>query len=248
MADFRKKINVSLDGPKNPLDNKPIFTTSPSTEGYNTKFQGRGDDFENGIRGLGPKMAVTFDGYEEPISGGMDDGMYEKIQEFGFIEPIEINDGHISWTDDFSINDEVELYIKIGATQVTSTPGVGNVNVFSHVIVPTAGDGYYTIDLNNAVPVPASDANGFWDVDFITGVITPNVTGTGKYHLLDIQVSNQYLIDRISLFHKINVFDVDPYKAEWVHQNWIVVLRVISKEPIGSVSGWMMIFRRELGR
>lgn len=257
MVDFRKSPTsadghplVRLDGPTN-ADGKPVFVTSPGREVFSIKYQGRDDDEVGVQRGLGNPFQVTFAGDETAISGGFDDERYEALQEFSFLDPIEIHEGFVSWTSNFNHEDELELYLKLEATSATETPGTGNANVVEgYLLVPANGDGSHTVDLGSAVPIPATPDNGFWDVDPQTGAIVASPTpGQAKFHLLLVPAPNQYLLDRIPLLDASRRFIPQPDKPQWFHQNWILCLRVTTKvSKTGTVGGMIKLYRSNVGR
>jgi len=229
-------------------DGKAIVVINPSTEGFQTWLCGRGDDPNPtppaSGRGTGPQFRVDFAANEIPG---------EKTTEWNWIEPVEVHDGQVNWdpVENWGHDDEFDLAVRMPATVATATPGVGNANEvptgqgFS-IYVPAAGDGSHTIDLAQAVPVDAS-GQGYWDVDYDTGEITPAVhPGKAARHLLNVEVI-VYLVRSISMGNTIGLFDVDVYKTEWIHPSWKTRLTIRKNTAgAGTAAGWLLCFRKEI--
>lgn len=231
---------VQLDGPLE-ADKKPIVVVSPSTQGLLTFLTGRSD--LPGQPGLGTPLRLDFSGPEN------------KVLEFSFNEPIEINDGQIWWRPSASWgpDDEFSVGMRMPATVASPTPGSGNVNIVAlgpgaELYVPAAGDGSHAVDLASAVPVRALAHNGFWDVDDWTGAVTPSATpGQASWNLLSFDVIG-YLVRSISCGHPLGVWDIDVYKTEWIHQSWKLRFEVNkASASAGTIGGWMLTFRETVG-
>jgi len=233
---------VRLDAPMDP-GNKPIVSISPATIGLKTWLTGAGDGVIPALRGLGNQIRVEFDGTESfPDT---------KYTDFTFDQPVEVHDGQLVWGPEaaWGSQDRFSLSVVIPANAPTSTPGTGNLNEVplgggAMTYVPAAGDGSHTLSLDSAVPVPASTlGTGYWNVDQVTGVITPNAAGTGDYMLYNFEVNPQF-ITNIGMGHRMGVFDVDVYRCDWVHQSWNMRLSVTKTTTgAGDCSGWILIFR-----
>lgn len=230
---------VRLNGPVEP-DDKPIVVVSPATYGMRTWLTGRGDSPAGA--GQGPQLRIDCDGPGE-------DSM-----EFSFIEPTEVNDGQLWWrpASAWGPDDEFDFGVRMPATAATATPGSGNANAVPvaagvDMYVPAAGDGSHTIDLVAAVPVRAAERNGYWDVDNVTGKVTPSVTpGQAGWNLLSATL-NALIVRGISMGHPLGVWDIDVYETEYVHQNWRLVLTVRkATQGAGTIGGWMLAFRHNV--
>lgn len=234
---------VRLDAPTDP-GNKPIVSISPATIGLKTWLTGAGDGPDAASRGLGTPILVEFDGTES--------FPFEKETLYTFNEPIEIHDGQLVWgpVGAWGHQDRFSLSIIIPAVVATPNAGFGNVNAVSLgggavVYVPAAGDGSHDVDLSVASPSPASvEGTGYWDVDQLTGVITPAANpGAGDFNLLNFQLE-PYFIANIGMGHRYGVFDVDVYRCSWVHTSWVMRLSVSKVTPVaGDMSGWVLAFR-----
>lgn len=218
-------------------EGKPIVLMNPCTEGLLTWLTGRGDG-PNG-RGLGQPMRIDC----------QDAGSH--VVEFGFSEPVEINDGQIWWRPSASWgpDDEFSVGIRMPATVATPTPGTGNVNIVPlgpgmDLYVPALGDGSHTVDLAAAVPVKAAEENGSWAVDDWTGEVTPSQTpGQAGWNLLSFDIL-AYLVRSISCGHPLGVWDIDVYKTEWIHPSWMVRFEVTKVSAgAGTIGGWLLCFR-----
>lgn len=88
--------------------------------------------------------------------------------------------------------DNVDMSISAPATPVTPTPGTGNCNLIDPgigaaiLLVPAPGNGAFTVNLANAVPVPAPGNVGFYEwsePDTGKGVVTVGAPGASTYNL-----------------------------------------------------------------
>lgn len=231
---------VQLDGPLE-ADKKPVVVVSPATTGLLTWLTGRGDDPVLG-RGQGTPLRLDFTGPDT------------KVLEFGFDEPIEINDGQIWWrpSDSWGPDDEFSVGVRMPGNVATATPGTGNVNAVvigpgMELYVPAAGDGSHTIDLATAVPVKASAKDGYWDVGDFTGNVTPSTTpGAASWNLFNFDLT-AHLVRSISCGHPLGVWDIDVYKTEWIHQSWKIVFEVVKNSAgAGTIGGWILTFRENV--
>jgi len=231
---------VQLDGPLE-ADKKPVIVVSPATTGMLTFLTGRGDS-EAGP-GTGTPLRIDF-------ADAADQNL-----EFSFSEPVEVNDGQVWWSplSAWGPDDEFDVGMRMPATPATSTPGTGNVNAVNlgpgmDIYVPAAGDGSHAVDLAEAVPVRAANKDGYWDVDDITGAVTPSaMPGAASWNLLSFDVLG-YLVRGISCGHPGGWWDIDVYKTEWIHPNWKFRF-VVRKATAGAgiIGGWMLTFRKTVG-
>lgn len=241
-------ITVTLDSPKE-NDNKPVVTISPATAGFKTWICGADDDpdpvYPDTGRGSGTPFVLNFEPPEVPIT---------KTAEFKFIEPIEVHDGQVVWRNptNWGIEDYFSLGFRIPSSSLAlNTSSLGNCNKVSigqgmNVIVPANGDGEY--DLLEACPIEDTEGSGgYWNVDYNTGVTTPNSEpGNGKFNLFDFEAKG-WLIRNVRMTHPMGVFDIDVYKIEYLHNSWRLRWEVTKNTPgSGSVSGWIFGFRRNV--
>ena len=222
-------------------DGRQVVVVSPATQGWNTFFTGAGDLIVDGIiqRGNGTKIHLEWDDVE---SRGL------KIIEFSFAEPVEIHDGQAFYTptSNWKTSDIINFYIKIPANNpITNLNNNGNCIIVPagdfNIIIPST-TGTHDIDLVSAFPVETE--GGFWDVDYDTGVISPNSNGNGKFHLLTSEIKS-FFMRNIPMGHPLGVLDVDTYKSEWVHQNWKIYIEITKNSPNnGEFAAWLLTFRK----
>jgi len=238
-------IEQGLRLPASEDDGRQIVVQFPATEGWRTWFCGAGDDTSptppDSGRGKGTKMSLEF----------TDSG--SKSLEFEFNEPVEIHDGQLFYkpVENWSIDDRFNFSINIPANSPTENGlGSGNVNLTNvggyNIITPDAnGLGTHDLTLADAIPVKASNQDGYWDVDHETGDVTPSTSpGSAKWHLIDIGVKSAFL-KNMPMGHPLGLFDIDTYKAEWISPKWKVCLEVEKHTAgSGSVGSWLMCFRK----
>jgi hypothetical protein len=231
---------VRLLGPIDRPDDKAVVVVSPSRDGWMTWFTSRGDDTAAPPgRGGGPALDLIFS------------GPGEQTQDVQFTECVEIHDGEVWYTPvaNWTPDDDLSVSVVLPATVPTPNPSAtGNCNIVVtggayDVIVPAAGDGTHDVDLATAVPVPASGA-GYWDCDYDTGVITASSEpGHAQYHLLTGGLE-MFFLRHIACGHPLGSFEIDVYKAEWVHPTWSLRLSVKrATAGAGRITGWVMLFR-----
>lgn len=242
---------MKLDAPEE-ADGKPVMVMSPAPEGLLTFFTGRGDDSSPtppaSGRGTGDPIRVSI-GSGETFPGDF-------TGEWKYNEPTWVHDGQLNWNpNEFDHDDHFSLSVKIPATTVTPNGSTeGNCNLVAtglgyNMIVPAAGDGTHDVDLETVSPVPnGMDPNGYWDVDEVTGAVTPAANpGSANWYLLDVEVKS-YFIRCVPMGHSLGVYDVDVYKTEWVSERWTWALDV-HKESAPSedtaLSGWLMLYREK---
>lgn len=229
-------------------DGKQVVVISPATKGWKTWFTGAGDNLSPVSRGDGPKLRLNM------VGGG--DTQEVEIQ---FSEPVEVHDGgmFIRDPDAWDLDDSMDVFVTIPANDPSASPGTGNCNLVDsgngfNILVPAAGDGSHSIPLGSATPVMVEDEkkpDGFWDVNRETGVVSAAaVPGKGNCNLLDVSKAG-YLVNSFPVASPTGVIDIDVYKVEWVHQNYIVTMSV-TKESVGAgkVAVWLLCFRKKIER
>ena len=167
-------------------DGTPVVLPCLFPTGVFLYVTGSGDG--ESVRGAGTKLI-----FKRDTAG-------DTVKYVNFLDAVYEADAIVQFTgadvkDDESDGDYLEVAIVAPATEVTPNGGnTGNCNVVNHVIVPATGNGAYDVVLANAIPVPVENpsvSNGYWDLSVVLvgkGAITPNLTGSGRYHLLDIEM------------------------------------------------------------
>lgn len=229
-------------------DKKPIVVMYPAREGFNTWLTGKGDDVVTPARGQGTKIKFSFTAGEVPIT---------KSIQLQFMEPIEVHDGRAIFGPTEGVwnsgDDWISLSVVIPVTPYTdrTVEADGNANKVPSgldfdVFVPASGDGNTQLDMTAVCPVINETGTGYWDLDEFSGAVSPNVSGTGNADLLDLQVSG-ILLNEVPIGEGHRTFDIDVYKAEYVHQNWIVQIEC-HKETAGDgwLAGWLFCFREKV--
>lgn len=235
---------VSISGAKED-DQKLVVVSSPAREGWMTMFTGAADD-----PAPTPPASGRCSGQKIRLSFA---GPGEQILEIPFGEPIEMHDGGFWTSGAWGMNDEFDLSVAIPATPLTANPGAGNCNLvdipgtggLAHLIVPAAGDGSHDVVLSAAAPIPALDEDGFWDVDYETGV--PKLAqhpGAARWNLMDVPTES-FFLRRYPFGHPLHVYDFDVYKAEWVPPKWTIRIKITKVSAgAGEFAGWLMLFRK----
>ncbi|MDX1746323.1 MAG: hypothetical protein R3324_10330 [Halobacteriales archaeon] len=173
-----------------------------------------------------------------------------------FIEPVELHDGAVFYTPvaSWTMDDTFDLSAVMPATPVTpNNNGNGNVDLVNlggyNMIVPNNdGTGTHDLGVADAVPVPTGvPSNGYWDVDWDTGDVTPapaGQQGQADWLLLDVEVQS-YFMKRMPFGNPLGQFEIDTYKAEWISPKWTIRWSVtkVSTDP-AEAAGWLMLFRR----
>jgi hypothetical protein len=231
-------------------DNKLVVVTYPGTVGFKTYFTGAGDNLSTGERGTGQAIKMAFTG------AGI------QSIDVQFSAPAEVHDGEIVWSpvSNWGFDDTFSVSAVLPATTATANNGnTGNANKVAtglgfNLIVPAAGNGAWDVNLGTAVPVPSDVINvdtgaqthqGYWDTNYYTGVITPGVNpGSSGFNLLDVSPPEMYLLKNIMMGNPLGVFDIDVYKVEWFHQNWLFRFSVNKvSSGAGTIGGWIFTFR-----
>lgn len=229
-------------------DGKQIVIMSPSTEGLNTWFHGAGDATGSVDRGFGQRYIVRFDANE---TGSTKEVLIK------YSEPIELHDGQgiFSPASAWDVEDTLNFYSELPGTPVIENlSGTGNCNLYpipgGNMLIPAMGDGGHDVDLTKAVPIPSDDSTGFWNVNYFTGEVSPSETpGQAGYQLLDFQIPNQYFVINMPCGQGHGVLDVDVYKTQWIHQNYVIHFTA-TKNSVGAgkVALWLLGFRRFISR
>jgi len=223
---------------------KLIVTPFPATEGFSTWFTGAGDQISPLVRGGNTtKIKLAWDAVEARGA---------KSVELQFAEVVELHDGQAWYTpaDDWTDDDLLDVQVVI-PTNVVTASGAGNCDKVPtgagyDLLVPSAGTGGFQVDLAAAVPIPVT-SGGFWDVDYKTAVITPSATpGKANYQLLMTEKSAHY-VKQVPLGHPLGVFDIDAYKATWIHPSWKTRVTVTKNSAgAGRFAGWLLAFRENI--
>lgn len=234
----------ALDAPRE-IDKKPVMVMSPATEGTFTWLSSRGDDLSPtppaSGRGNGTQALLVWDG-----SPG--EGLTKEV-ELQYCEPVELHDGHVSWSSEFDFEDAWSISVRMPATVATeNVGGTGNCNLVDlggyYLIVPAAGNGTHDIDYDQAVPIPA-DGPGYWDIDERWSEnVTPNAGGTGRYNFLTISIE-MFFCKNMDCGDAMRRWDLDAYKAEWISKKWKLCFQATraAAEVAGKIGGYLMIFR-----
>jgi hypothetical protein len=234
---------VAIDGPRKDIDKKAVLVISPATDGFLSYITSRGDS-ESG-RGEGPQLLIT--------TSESDDPEVTHVIEVGFLEPIELHDGQVSWKpiDAFDAEDAFSLCARIPATPVT--PGgaqnctLYDVGGFNMIIPAVPGQGTHEVALETVCPVPDNNRAGYWEVEYNTGAVSVGPKpGKAHWNLFDTEI-RVYFLKKVSMASPIGVFDIDVYETEYMHQSWKLRFEVFKKNAAnGKVSGWVFMFRRNV--
>ncbi len=242
---LRPTFNFKLDAPSE-FDNRPNIVINPAPFYWRTYFTGAGDN-KNPTppasgRGEGTPVYLEFTVPEV------------KYMEMEFIEPILIHDCQAQWypVENWDSRDKFTLSSIIPANSpVLNGSNTGNVNLldtgygYSVIMPATNNNGTHDLNLSTAVPAP-TNGDGFWNVDFATGAVTPNSVRGTDWHLLNIPLSVSY-IKNIPLGSQIGMLDIETYKADYFHNRWKIRVSVEKVSTgAGTFSGWFMCFRQYL--
>lgn len=181
-------------GPLSP-DGSPFTAPCIFPAGVYLYFAGAGDDVANGKRGEGTAFVASKD-----ASG-------DATVEWQFCDLVLMAGGSATVAG-AELGDYASLEVIAPATAVVPNgTNTGNCNVVSGVIVPAAGDGAYDVDLDEAVPVPALQADGsyagYWDWSkplVGKGEITASETpGSAHWHLIAAELTLTRYANRLAL-------------------------------------------------
>lgn len=244
-------LKTANTGPKEP-DGRVIVVEYPASLNRRTFFCGAGDD-ENPTppatgQGDGAEIWVQFTRTDQTAQN-------PEVKEvtFQFNSPVELHDGEVHWkpVDHFDVWDRFDFIIQMPATQTTlDAQGQGNCNLIPlgpsmNLIVPAPMNGTHNVNFTQAVPVISDSQNGYWECDYDSPTIAVSLTpGQAKYHLFDFPVQG-YVCRNMGMGSPRGVFEVDAYRSEWCHPNWVFKFRVTKKSPgIGTAGGHLLSFRR----
>lgn len=244
-------------------DGRQIVTPSPIGIGWNVFFTGADDDAEQFAiyqqnplipsgRGEGKSFLVEIPG-EDPDP---------TVEEFSFVEPVHIHDGEVNWGPDgyWDYNDRFSIGIRFSPTEVTVTPGTGNCNLVNiltqevmtsddgyALIIPAAGDGYFTTNLDNACPIRNTKKTGYWSVDEETGSVSAGSPGAAMFDLYNFAPHDAWLMKNIATANYRRIMEPDVYRTELIHPSWKIIMSVTKTTPgVGWLTGWFTCFRKNV--
>jgi hypothetical protein len=245
------------------IDGRQIVTTSPIGIGWNIYFTGYDDDNDQFVihklnpfapsgRGDGNPFLVEVLGEDEDPT----------IVEFSFCEPLHIHDGEMNWGPDgyWDYHDRFSIGIKFSPSLVEITPGTGNCNLINvitqdvmfnndgyAIIIPAAGNGYFTVDLDTACPIRNAKKNGYWEVNEETGIISMGEPGASAFDLYNFAPANAWLMKNIATANYRNIMEPEVYRTELIHPSWKIIISVTKITPgIGWLTGWFTCFRKNV--
>lgn len=113
--------------------------------------------------------------------------------------------GFLRW-DGGGFEDTVDFEVWALATEVENPGSVGQpancilypTGLGFNIVVPNPGGDKY-VDYTTAVPVPASDGDGWWDLD-ANSHVTPNTSHKGEYNLFDTNIRLAEHIDEFPIW------------------------------------------------
>jgi hypothetical protein len=244
-------------------DGRQLVTTTPIGVGWNVFFTGFDDDeaqFE--IYKLNP-FAPSGRGEGRPFLVEIDGALPDpSTEEFSFSEPVHIHDGEVNWGPEgaWAHTDHFSIGIRFTATVVTVTPGVGNCNLVSlltgtpvtesygmEIIVPAAGDGYFTVNLATACPIRSTQRTGYWNVEEGMGSISVGNPGVSLFNLYTFAPADAWVMKRIATANSRRIMEPDVYRTELIHPAWKVILSVTKTSAgVGWLTGWFTVFRKNV--
>jgi len=167
---------IMADSTPKTTDKKRFTRSSAYTLGTRLYIAGCADDRANGLgKGTRFQLAHAVDGLSDWVS-------------WSFNDWVELGGGGM-WYLNAVFGDFVTFRLVAPATVITPTPGSGNCNVHpSGILIPAAGDGDYTVDLEAADAfVPLLQSGGYWNwsyPDTGLGVCVPAPAGDGNCQLV----------------------------------------------------------------
>lgn len=167
-------------------DGRPMIQPVTLDRGLWHWYHSAGDDLTNG-RAEGPVFALTVT--------SQDPDAHVEWQYNDWVEMA----GGVAFFKNAEVGDYVSFKLTFPATSGTSTPGTGNANKVSigtgiNMFVPAAGDGDWTIDLEDrdqVCPVLAEGQTGYWEwswPDEGVGAVSPGIPGNSYYNLFDFPI------------------------------------------------------------
>lgn len=214
MSIFSPNIALDTDGSPSPTaDNKPVVQPNLFPPNVVLYFTGAGDDIVGNTRGNGtPFLAQSNSQIPQDI-----------IVEWGFLDWVLVAGGGTSFSGGQN-GDYVSFMIFAPATPVVPTPGVGNCNVVGGVIIPAPGNGDFTVDLTQAIPIPSLTKTGFFectDPDIGKGVVSIGVPGQSTYLLIAAEVPLAQFLNRFQVIgERTNNLTVPAIAPKKVLPQW----------------------------
>lgn len=230
---WKAKKNKSL----RPLekDGRSIVTLYPAHVGTQNQYVGIVDK----ILPEGDPGRILFD--------FSDAGEQESV--FQFATPIFLSDGKGVFSGTWTAKDYLVFSVFFPANNsangiVTDVVGTGNATLTEGIYVPSADStGDKEIDLTKAVPAILNTHTGFWNVDELTGEITPNLLMEGNAHLLPTENTYEY-INCSPIGAADGHWDIEPYRSEFIHQNWVLKVKIVKESTgAGVLAGELLIYR-----
>lgn len=164
--------------PPKTQDKKTMVRDSAYTLGTRLVVSGRGDHRTNGF------CQGTLFTKSHSSSGD------SNWVEWQYNDWIEMGGGRLSFTGAI-LGDFVKMKLFAPATTTTSTPGTGNCNEVNNVLVPAAGDGAKTVDLETSdQAIPLLTTGGYWNwsyPDTGRGTVSAAPNGDGNCNLLTVE-------------------------------------------------------------
>jgi len=222
--DLRQKPQTS--------DGKPIILTNMFPGNVLSNHPGSPDDITTGARFGGDMFLLS------QASQG------DTYREFQFIEWVYIAGGGIQWLN-AEPGDWIDYRIYAPASPATSAPGSGSYAKYEfipgsgmHMFIPQPSGGWGLnlneklneyVNITKVTPVPAADedsgeANGFFDWDHDTGVVTLNTQQKGGYNLFDCPMPISRYVPKYPMlvpsFGPSNIFTVPAVKPKRLLPHW----------------------------
>jgi len=260
-------------GPKE-KDGRPIVVTYPATLGRSTFITGAGDNLSPTPpatgRGDGPKLRIVYDGTE--AGAALIKTVQFQFKEPVEAHDGEVSWSPVS---EFSGADRFHFRVCVPQSQPGSDPGAGNLSVVGfpegHPLYGAAryqynGDGtgsHTSTDVGAGGSIAAFTqlfpsrtrvattegiytTIGYWDINPLTGVMTPNALGEGEFDLVDAGTPLAgYIVKNVGMGNPRGVFEIEAYRVEWVHHSWIGEF-IVEKSSVSNaceVNGWLLLFR-----
>jgi len=178
--------SITQNDPKTP-DNRTIVAVNTAPPGYSLYFTSKGDDIAQGKTKLGPRLLLDS---ENPAKS------------FQLLEHFYIIGGRAKW-EGAKLDDSITAVLMAPKTEDHSLGGdedylLANTGLGGNILIPTpAGTGTHGIDLAakkpntnilKAVPVPAPNADGWFDYDSESNELSKNMDQKGLYNLFDFDI------------------------------------------------------------
>jgi hypothetical protein len=137
-----------------------------------------------------------------------------------------------------------------GSTNQQPNPAVSTYwQYIYNVIVPAAGDGYFNVDLDEAIAVPY-EGGGYWDYDPWDDEFAASSTpGYADWMLFDFAQSDVALLKNMPCSSQRGFFELDAFKVEPLYARWQFVLNV-TRHDVGTrgnatIGGYYTCFRED---